>query len=182
LPYAQEIEYAEETPTLQEWRRLNSEGKLNDVQRFFFSPTKPVEELYDTQTDPHETRNLANDPQYQPILDKMRTELFRWMKETGDVGLIPEPELEEMMRPNGKWQKTAKPHLIVLEQTESNATVELRCLTEGTSIAYRIDADGKQGRWQLYTKPVTVHKGETLIAKACRLGCLSMFENGVIMG
>jgi N-sulfoglucosamine sulfohydrolase len=62
LPYAQEIEYAEETPTLQEWRRLNAEGKLNDVQRFFFSPTKPVEELYDTQIDPHETRNLANDP------------------------------------------------------------------------------------------------------------------------
>ncbi|MFA0739962.1 MAG: hypothetical protein DFNUSKGM_000058 [Candidatus Fervidibacter sacchari] len=176
LPYAQEVEYAEETPTLQEWRRLNAEGKLNEVQRFFFSPTKPVEELYDTQTDPHETRNLANDPQYQPILEKMRAELFRWMKETGDVGLIPEPELAEMMRPNGKWQRTAKPYLTVLEQTENSATVELKCPTEGASIAYRIDADGKQGRWQLYTKPVTVRKGETLVAKACRLGCFDSDE------
>jgi hypothetical protein len=109
-------------------------------------------------------------------LEKMRTELFRWMRETGDVGLVPEPELAEMMRPNGKWQKTAKPHLIVLKQTENRATVELRCPTEGTSIAYRIDADGKEGRWQLYTKPVTIRKGETLVAKACRLGCFDSDE------
>lgn len=176
LPYAQEVEYAEETPTMQEWRRLYAEGKLNEVQRFFFMPTKPIEELYDTQTDPHETRNLANDPQYRSVLETMRAELFKWMRETGDVGLIPEPELTEMMRPSGKWQKTASPKLRVVERTDNAVTVALECETEGASIAYRIDADGRQGRWQLYTQPVKVSEGEILVAKACRLGCLDSDE------
>lgn len=176
LPYAQEVEYAEETPTMQEWRRLNAEGKLNKVQRFFFLPTKPIEELYDTQTDPHETRNLADDPQHRSVLETMRAELFRWMRETGDLGLIPEPELAEMMRPNGKWQKTAAPRLRIVKQSDEAATVGLECETEGAPIAYRIEADGKEGRWQLYTQPITVRKGETLIVKACRLGCYDSDE------
>ncbi|MCS7254597.1 MAG: sulfatase-like hydrolase/transferase [Armatimonadota bacterium] len=176
LPYAQEVEYAEETPTMQEWRRLNSEGKLNDVQGFFFLPTKPIEELYDTQTDPYETSNLADDPRYRSVLEAMRAELFRWMRESGDVGLIPEPELMEMMRPKGQWHKTAQPKLQILKQTENEVTIALDCATEGASIAYQIDANGKQGRWQLYTQPVKVRKGETLIAKACRLGCIDSDE------
>lgn len=171
LPYAQEVGYGEETPTMQEWRRLNAEGKLNEVQRFFFIPTKPVEELYDTQSDPHETRNLADDPQYRSVLEAMRAELLKWMKKIGDVGLVPEPELTEMMRPNGRWQKTASPKLQIVERADNATTIVLECETEGASIAYRIDADGKRGLWQLYTQPVTVQNGETLIAKACRLGC-----------
>ncbi|GBC97993.1 Arylsulfatase [bacterium HR17] len=176
LPYAQEVEYAEETPTMQEWRRLNAEGKLNEVQRFFFLPTKPVEELYDTQTDPHETRNLADDPQYRSVLETMRAELLRWMRETGDIGLIPEPELTEMMRPQGKWQKTATPRLKVVKQSDEAVTVALECATEGASIAYRIEVDGNRGRWRLYTHPVTVNRDETLVAKACRLGCYDSAE------
>lgn len=176
LPYAQEVEYAEETPTMQEWRRLNAEEKLNEVQRFFFLPTKPIEELYDTQTDPHETRNLANDPKYRSVLETTRRELFRWMREIGDVGLIPEPELTEMMRPKGKWQKTAAPKLKVLEQTENAVKIALECSSEGASIAYRIDIHGRQGHWQLYNQHVTVHKGETLVAKACKLGCFDSDE------
>ncbi len=146
LPYAQEIEYGEETPTMKEWRQLNAEGKLNEVQRFFFSPKKPVEELYDIQVDPYETHNLANDPKYRSILETMRSELFRWMRETGDVGLIPEPELMEMMRPNDKWQKTARVQVRIIDRTEDTVTVSLDCATEGASIAYRIDSENSQGR------------------------------------
>ncbi|MGQ9463320.1 MAG: sulfatase-like hydrolase/transferase [Candidatus Fervidibacter sp.] len=176
LPYAQHIDYAEETPTMQEWRRLNTESKLNEIQSRFFAPTKSVEELYDTLTDPHETLNLANDPKYRSVLEAMRAELFRWMKETGDVGLVPEPELNEMMRPKGKWQKTAPPKLTIVEQGEDWAKVALEQVTEGSSIAYRIDGGERTRQWLLYTQPFLVHKGETLIAKACRLGCLDSDE------
>ena len=52
-PYAQAIAYMDLMPTLQEWRRLFAEGKLEGPQKLFFADTKPVHELYDCDADPH---------------------------------------------------------------------------------------------------------------------------------
>jgi uncharacterized sulfatase len=93
LPYAQRIAYAEEMPTLREWRRLHAEGKLNAVQDAFFAATKPPEELYDTQTDPDELHNLAGDARFRSTLEEFRGALDRWITTTGDLGEIPEREL-----------------------------------------------------------------------------------------
>jgi arylsulfatase A-like enzyme len=93
LPYAQRISYGEEMPTLQVWRRLNVEGKLNDAQKLFFAATKPKEELYDCDADPHEIHNLADSPKHQAVLKEMRVALDKWMEETHDLGSVPEPEL-----------------------------------------------------------------------------------------
>lgn len=167
LPYAQEVEYAELTPTLQEMRRLHAEGKLDSVQSLFFLPRKPVEELYDTQSDPHEVHNLADDPRYRDVLERMRRQLLRWMEETGDVGLIPEPELDAMMRPDDVSFQTAPPAVSVREQGEGRFVVDLRSQTDGASVAYRVG----ESRWKLWTKPILLEQGEVLTAKACRLGC-----------
>jgi N-sulfoglucosamine sulfohydrolase len=43
-------------------RELYQAGKLNAVQSFMWSPTRVPEELYDLENDPHETKNLVNDP------------------------------------------------------------------------------------------------------------------------
>ena len=93
LPYAQHIAYAEEMPTLQVWRRLNAEGKLNGPQKLFFVPTKPREELYDVSVDPHEVHNLAASPVHEAVLKELRTALDHWIEETHDLGAIPEAEL-----------------------------------------------------------------------------------------
>jgi uncharacterized sulfatase len=93
LPYAQYINYMDEMPILKEWRRLAFDGKLNDVQRQFFAKTKPKEELYDLETDPHEIRNLAGSPDNQKVLAELRGALDRWMADTKDLGGIPEREL-----------------------------------------------------------------------------------------
>lgn len=93
LPYAQKIAYMEEMPTMQEWRRLNGEGKLTGSQKLFFAPTKPKEELYDTEADPHEVNNLAGSGEHTNKLNELRTALDDWLKKTGDLGAIPEPEL-----------------------------------------------------------------------------------------
>lgn len=93
LPYAQHILYMDEMPTMQVWRKLNQEGKLNDVQKLFFAPTKPKEELYDTATDPHEVKNLAESPAHQEKLKELRTALDRWMTDTKDLGGTPETDL-----------------------------------------------------------------------------------------
>jgi len=39
----------------------------------------PLEELYDTKTDPYELNNIAEKPQARPILLKMREKLRRWL-------------------------------------------------------------------------------------------------------
>jgi len=57
------------------------------------SPTKPPEELYDTQSDPHEVHNLAHSPEHREILRRMRGALRDWMIETRDTGLLPEAEM-----------------------------------------------------------------------------------------
>ncbi len=54
---------------------------------------KPFEELYDVENDPEEIANLAGDPKYSGLKDQLRTELFEWMIETRDLGLIDETEM-----------------------------------------------------------------------------------------
>ena len=60
-------------------------GKLNPVQSVFFADKKPVEELYDTEADPYEVKNLAADAQHAEKLAELRAELERWLKATNDI-------------------------------------------------------------------------------------------------
>lgn len=170
LPYAQRIAYMDEMPTMQEWRRLAAAGELKGAPAIFFQPTKPVEELYDTESDPYEVKNLADDEQYASILARLRTAHEKWRMDTGDVGLIPEAELNEQRRPGGKWSTTADPEI-----TLSGGQASIRCSTQGASIAYRVGKNlpsGEGGQWKLYTQPVAVARGETIQTKCCRLGFL----------
>jgi N-sulfoglucosamine sulfohydrolase len=94
LPYAQVNAYNEQNPTMRVWRQLHAEGKLTGAPEAFFAPTKPREELYDTDADPDEIHNLASDPKYKKTLERMRAALDTWIKETKDLGEVPEEELE----------------------------------------------------------------------------------------
>jgi hypothetical protein len=151
-------------PTMIEWRRLNAEGKLNDTQKLFFAPHKPVEELYDTQADPWEVHNLADDPQCQLRLKTLRDELTRWMKDTHDLGTIPEPQLQEQMRPGGKWKTTAAPTI----DLDPAGGIRITCATPGASIAWT-DEFGENAHWKLYTGKL-FPTATSIRAKACRLG------------
>ena len=91
--YAQNITYMNQMPTMQELRRLNAEGSLTGAPALFFRETKPVEELFDTEADPHEVVNLAERPEHAETLKRMRAALERWQEDIGDSGLIPEPLL-----------------------------------------------------------------------------------------
>ncbi|MFO0850315.1 MAG: hypothetical protein U0871_17415 [Gemmataceae bacterium] len=93
MPYFQWLNYLDEMPITKEWRRLAFAGQLNDVQMQWFTRTKPAEELYDTQADPHEVRNLAADPAHAATLAGMRATLDKWMADTKDLGAVPEAEL-----------------------------------------------------------------------------------------
>jgi len=87
--YLQHLAYLFNAASAQSWEDLYYAGKTNAVQSVPFQ-TKPVEELYDTENDPWEVNNLAGDPAYKEVLERMRKENYRWMGEIRDVGLIPE--------------------------------------------------------------------------------------------
>ncbi len=57
---------------------------------------RPAEEFYDVVNDPYELNNLADDPQYRPLMDPMRERLEAWMKEQGDKGV--ETEMQALTR------------------------------------------------------------------------------------
>jgi N-sulfoglucosamine sulfohydrolase len=55
---------------------------------------RPREELFDLETDPHEQRNLASDPQHAERLATLRAELNAWMVAQGDQQkTLAEPRL-----------------------------------------------------------------------------------------
>ena len=92
--YLQHLAFLFNARSAQSWEDYYLAGKCNDLQSMAFQ-TKPVEELYDTENDPNELNNLANIPAYKEVLERMRKENYRWMKEIRDVALIPELEYEE---------------------------------------------------------------------------------------
>jgi arylsulfatase A-like enzyme len=100
-PYAQRNQYKDQKEISIHYRELYYAGKLNDIQSALYLPTRPVEELYDIVNDPFEINNLALDPNYNTILEDLRSNLYEWMAETCDPGLIPEPILEELGKEYG---------------------------------------------------------------------------------
>jgi hypothetical protein len=92
-PYMPPSDYCEPAATVQELRRLAREGKLEGPPALYMRPTKPAEELYDLVGDPWELRNLADSPEHQETLKRMRGALAAWMIETRDTGLLPEAEM-----------------------------------------------------------------------------------------
>jgi len=89
----QHSDYSERTPIRQEVRRLAAQGELSGDVAWLAAETKPAEELYDTQADPHEMRNLVDSPEHDDILERMRGALRRWVISTLDTGMLAEVEM-----------------------------------------------------------------------------------------
>lgn len=91
----QHLAYLFTATSAQAWEDLYKAGKTNELQSVPFQ-TKPVEELYDTENDPWEVNNLASDPAYAEVLQRMREVNRSWMAGIRDVGLVPETEYPEL--------------------------------------------------------------------------------------
>lgn len=92
-PYTQHNDYIlKQYPTRTVLEELHKAGKLNAVESLFMAPRKPDIELYDTQADPHEVRNLASDPAQRGRVQRMGRILEDWMKATADRGGEEETE------------------------------------------------------------------------------------------
>lgn len=93
-PYYQYMNTPEKGATMREIRKAETAGELSEVGKLFSASQKTVEEFYDLEADPHEVNNLAGDPQYAEKIEEMRVALRDWQNEAGDLGLLPESEIE----------------------------------------------------------------------------------------
>lgn len=182
-PYLIWIPYRNRHPIVQELWDGERAGTLTERQRALFRP-RPVEELYDTATDPYEERNLANDPGYRETLERLRGATERWIKEVGDWGERSELEMVRSWYPDGRQPATAEPICVPIaaglygegaieEDTVTGpALLQLQCATQGASIGYRLENDPPD-RWRLYSTPIRLAPGINRIeAKAIRIGYL----------
>ncbi|MFR9598339.1 MAG: hypothetical protein SNI83_04560, partial [Rikenellaceae bacterium] len=68
----------------------------------WLSDERVAEELYDIVNDPHEIHNLAADPAYAEVLEKMRGRLETWIVETDDKGQYGESK-EQLKVIKERW-------------------------------------------------------------------------------
>ena len=93
-PDALQNNYRYRMLAFQEWRAWYRQGALDPIQRQFFE-AKPVEALYDLETDPHETINLADDPEHRDVLLRLRGRLREIVRGLPDLSFFPESYLVE---------------------------------------------------------------------------------------
>ena len=180
LPYAGHIIYRNQSAIMQEWLRLQAAGQLTGPAALWMRTSRPAEELYDTQADPHQIKNLAAEPAVKPSLERMRAAVTEWMSRAMDQGLVNEPEMIQRMWPGGVQPDTAQPYIVPRRETadvsrrpslavEFPTEVNIYVPTQGASIGYTTD-DGPNPRWRLYTGPIRIDAPTTLRAKAIRYG------------
>jgi uncharacterized sulfatase len=92
--YYQYMNTPEKGATMREIRRVAAAGKLPNAAKLFMASAKPTEELYDLETDPHEIHNLVGKRNHINKLNELRAAHSDWVKRTGDLGLLPEAEIE----------------------------------------------------------------------------------------
>jgi len=179
-PYAGHIIYRNQSAIMQEWLRLQAERALTGSAALWMRNSRPAEELYDTVADPHQIRNLADDPKHSPTLAERRKAVIDWMTRINDQGLINEAEMIQRMWPGGVQPETAQPYILPrreLDVPSRRATIAITGPTEviiyvptqGASIGYTTE-EGPAAKWKLYTGPIRIDGPMTLRAKAIRYG------------
>ena len=137
---------------------------------------RPVHELYDTDSDPHEIKSLAYDPAFQQELMRMQKALDDWISKVGDWGFKSDHDMVEWMWNDGE-QPVTSPPVILPRATAHTAIgsygvndmgmdggdfvgsvkVTMYSETQGVSIMYTfIDENGNQGDWMLFSEPLTL--------------------------
>lgn len=169
-PYGQTIRFRDNLKTMQEIFRLHDAGLLLPPADWYYRASKPVEELYDTVDDPYELENLADRPEHQQRLARMRAAHEQWVADTGDLGAIPEEQLAERYWPGGMQPVTPPPSIEPAGgASDGPVEVSIRSDVEGASLAYTLEP-GDDAHWLLYTRPITLDASATLRARAVRYG------------
>lgn len=182
-PFPIWVPYLSNMPIYKEMLRLDAEDKLTGPQKSWMTYKRPPEELYDVKADPFQINNLAENPGYKSVRDELRKRQDQWTIETGDMGLLNEPEMIETMWPGMKQPVTDIPYFIINSPEDrasknyrtggtfsSPMTLGFYCPTHGSSIVYTFE-EKENPHWLLYSGPLHLKPGNYSIRiKAVRYG------------
>ena len=169
-PLFQPLDYRENLLAMQEMRRLLSSGALPPHIAAYFQTPRPQVELFDTESDPHEIRNLAGDPAYGDVQARLGAALDAFLARYRDFSDIPEREMAGTMMWPGQVQPETQAPVAHFEGAGEGQRIVLSSATEGASIEYRLAGTGREERWNLYTGPMILVAGSSLEARAIRYG------------
>ena len=90
LPY-QPVDFAGDA-MWKELQQMNRDGKLSaELSRLYFSPTRPMFELFDLESDPSEFKNLIDSPEHAATVSELKAALQEWMILQRDYAPLPVP-------------------------------------------------------------------------------------------
>jgi arylsulfatase A-like enzyme len=101
--YGAHVAYMFQTPTTRVWKELYDQRKLRPPQTHFWE-RKPAEELYDLRSDRHEVHNLADAPEHQQVLKRLREAHRQFELSTCDVDLLPEDDMHVRAKNSTPYQ------------------------------------------------------------------------------
>ena len=166
------LKYREQIPTMQELLRLRDAGQLNTAQAQWFRSSKPVEELFDTATDPHELQNLIKEPALAKKVVELRNELNRWLGDIGDDPNLPESDLISRLWSEGNNQpQTIAPQLSIKE-----GSILAASKTPGATFSYQLERSGIRSPWRQLAGNVSGNQGDIFHVVAHRIGFLESNE------
>lgn len=75
-----------------ELQQMNKDGKLSpELSKLYFSPTRPMFELFDLENDPAELKNLAGQKEHAAVERELKAALLEWMILQRDFVPLPIP-------------------------------------------------------------------------------------------
>lgn len=155
-----DLKFRNNIEMVREMRAMYDAGQLNAVQQQWYEP--PGEErLFDLQVDPFEIHDVSDEPQYQPTLQRLRSEMDNWQARVGDWSEESESAMVARFELDGQRRVTPPPRISVKE-----GVLLIMPAAAGHSLEYRVDG----GPWQLYTGPLSVEKNSEIKARAVRYG------------
>jgi N-sulfoglucosamine sulfohydrolase len=90
LPY-QPVDFAGDE-FWKELQQMNKDGKLSaEMSRLYFSPTRPMFEMFDLETDPNEFKNLIDSAEHATVARELKAALQEWMILERDYLPLPVP-------------------------------------------------------------------------------------------
>ncbi|QDT57486.1 Arylsulfatase precursor [Caulifigura coniformis] len=119
---------------VQAWRAAFEKGGLPPQHAAFFLP-KPAEALFDLQNDPDEVNNLVSTAEGRRIGDRLVEALGVHLKESCDLGLLPECEMHDLAdgRPPvmlaetaSSWLPALLDQILVPAKSDAEAAVKNR--------------------------------------------------------
>lgn len=176
LPYLQGGRiFGNQKESLAELRRARDAGELDQHSSKLFLEKKPVEELFDLESDPWELNNLAGDPLHSNRLKLMRTEMKRWILDHRDIGFLPESDYSRRARDAGTsiYQIAQDPEFYDLPNVLAAAMGELVTDRRDDGVVY----------WQIQREEVgdlaslISHLNPSIAVAAAELACLTGHSN-----